>query len=247
MIYSLVLTIIGVLAASLLRGFTGFGSGLAAVPLLSLALPPAEVVPLVVTLQVIVGIGGLRESLGHCDWASVRRLLPGLILGVPVGVTILSLLPPNPVRLLIGGMIAVSVLLLHRGARLPPQPSRLLTGAVGLLAGIISGFSSMGGPPIIVYLMARGHGPQRVRATAIVYFFLAGCVTAVPMLLRGLMTRQTLIWTAASLPVLFAGSWFGTLAFRKAQPRHHRLTALVTLSALAALLVVRTLWAMLGS
>ncbi|MEA2739036.1 MAG: hypothetical protein QOH05_2343, partial [Acetobacteraceae bacterium] len=55
MISSLIVTMAGVLAASVLRGFTGFGFGLAAVPLLSLALPPAEVVPLVVTLQVIIG------------------------------------------------------------------------------------------------------------------------------------------------------------------------------------------------
>ena len=35
----------------LLRGFTGYGFGLAAVPLLSLVLPPAKVVPFVVMLH----------------------------------------------------------------------------------------------------------------------------------------------------------------------------------------------------
>lgn len=238
---------VGVLAAAVLRGFTGFGFGLAAVPLLSLALPPAAVVPLVVSLQVVVGLGGLRGAVRQCDWGSVRRLVPGQLLGVPIGVVILSVLPPDPVRLLIGAMIGVSVLLLHRGTRLPRNPSRLLSGAVGLVAGIISGFASMGGPPIIVYLMAQGHSPQRLRATAIVYFFVAGGVTAIPMVARGLITMQTLLWTAACLPVLFGGSWLGTLLFRRAHPRHHRLTALATLSALAVLLVARTLWSMLGA
>ncbi len=37
----LVIVLFGVLVASLLRGLTGFGFGLAAVPLLSLALPPS--------------------------------------------------------------------------------------------------------------------------------------------------------------------------------------------------------------
>jgi uncharacterized protein len=247
MTYSLVLTMMGILVASVLRGFTGFGFGLAAVPLLSVALPPAQVVPLVVALQVIIGAGGLKEAWALCDWPSVRRLVPGLVLGVPIGVVILAVLPADPVRLLIGGLIAFSVLLLHRGARLPPNPSRLITGAVGLTSGIISGLASMGGPPIIVYLMARGHSPHRVRATAIVYFMMAGCVTAVPMLLRGLITRQTLIYAAACLPVLFGGSWLGTRAFHVAQPRHHRLTALITLSVLAAVLLARTAWSLLGA
>jgi uncharacterized protein len=245
MSYSLGIAMIGVFTASAPRGFTGFGFGLAAVPLLSVALPPAQVVPLVVTLQVIVGTGGLREASPMCDWPSVRRLVPGLVLGVPIGVVILAMLPADPVRLLIGSLIAFSVFLLHRGARLPPNPSRAITGAVGLISGIISGLASMGGPPIIVYLMARGHSPQRVRATAIVYFMLAGCVTAIPMLLRGLITRQTLVYAASCLPALFIGSWAGTRGFRLAQPRHHRLTALMTLSALAVMLLARTLWSML--
>jgi uncharacterized membrane protein YfcA len=62
MLSSLIVTICGVLLASVLRGFTGFGFGLAAVPVLALALPPSQVVPLVVTLQVIVGAGGLRAA-----------------------------------------------------------------------------------------------------------------------------------------------------------------------------------------
>jgi uncharacterized membrane protein YfcA len=155
---------------------------------------------------------------------------------------ILTELAPNLVRLMIGLIIAFSVVLLYRGARLPPDPSRLLTGVVGLCSGVISGLASMGGPPVIVYLMARGYSAARVRATAIVYFMLTGCVSLVPMAARGMITRETLVWGAASLPVLFVGSWLGTLAFHRAHPRHHRLTALITLSALAIILIGRTVW-----
>ena len=62
MAITLLIALLGVFAASVLRGFTGFGFGLAAVPLLSLVLPPAQVVPFVVVLQVVVGTGGLRGA-----------------------------------------------------------------------------------------------------------------------------------------------------------------------------------------
>jgi len=91
-------TWIGFRSGALLRGFTGFGFGLAAVPLLSLALPPAKVVPFVVVLQVIVGGGGLRHAWRHCDWRAVRDLYPGLVLGIPIGIAILTAFRPNPVR-----------------------------------------------------------------------------------------------------------------------------------------------------
>lgn len=241
MIYSLILTIVGVLAASVLRGFTGFGFGLAAVPLLSLALPPAQVVPLVVTLQVVIGIAGLRAASRECDWQAVGLLAPGLVVGIPVGLLILTTLPANPVRLVIGLIVAMSVLLIQRGIRLPPDPSRAVGFGVGLVSGIVSGLASMGGPPVIVFLLALGHGAARMRATAIVYFMLSGCITLIPMTMRGLITRDILLWTVASLPILFAGSRLGTWAFHKARPTHHRMVALVTLSALATVLIGRAL------
>jgi uncharacterized protein len=241
MIFSLIVTICGVFLASVLRGFTGFGFGLAAVPLLSLVLPPAQVVPLVVTLQVIIGVGGLRSAWPACDWRSVGLLFPGLIIGVPIGLLILTSVPANAVRAAIGAVIAFSVWLIQRGLRLPPAPSRLVSFAVGLASGVISGLASMGGPPVVVYLMAVGHSTARLRATAIVYFMLSGCVSFVPMAARGLITRDILVWSAASLPVLFGGSRCGAWAFLRAKPRHHRMVALVTLSVLAVLLIGRAL------
>ena len=241
MISSLIVTMAGVLAASVLRGFTGFGFGLAAVPLLSLGLPPAQVVPLVVTLQVVIGVAGLRTAAKSCDWRSVGLLVPGLIVGIPIGLLILTALPPNPVRLVIGIIVALSVVLIQRGIRLPPNPSRLIGFGIGLISGIVSGLASMGGPPVVVFLLAMGHDPARMRATAIVYFMLSGCVSLIPMTMRGLITQDILIWTVASLPVLFGGSRLGTWAFFRAKPRHHRVVALVTLSALSALLIGRAL------
>jgi len=238
-IYATIL--LGVLAAAILRGFTGFGFGLAAVPLLSIALPPAEVVPFVVVLQVVVGLGGLRNTWAHCDWRSIRRLLPGLLLGIPIGIAALGVLPANPVRLTIGLIVAASVLLLWRGARLPPRPSRWLTGSVGLLSGVVSGLASMGGPPIVVYLLALGHAPMVVRATSMVFFMLSGMTSMVPMTITGLIDRQTLVWTAVSAPVLFLGTWIGNWGFHRAKPHHHRATALIVLSILSVVLIGRSL------
>jgi uncharacterized membrane protein YfcA len=237
----LAITVSGVLAAAVLRGFTGFGFGLAAVPLLSLALPPTQAVPLVVVLQSLVGLAGLRDAWRLCDWRAVRDLAPGLVCGIPVGLAILTTFPPDRVRLAIGLVIAGSVLVLWRGVRLAAIPSRAVTLAVGTLSGVMSGLSSMGGPPIVVYLLALAHSAARVRATSIVYFMLASLVSAAPMTWRGLIDRRVLVWALACLPVLLGGSWLGGWAFARAKPHHHRATALAVLSVLAALLILRAL------
>jgi len=241
MIPSLAVAVIGVLAASVLRGFTGFGFGLAAVPLLSLALPPAKVVPFVVTLQAIVGLGGFRGAKRLCDWRAVLGLTPGLIVGIPIGLAVLTTFRPNRVRLVIGLLIAGSVVLLWRGVRLPPKPSRVVTLGVGTLSGAMSGLASVGGPPIVVYLLALGHEAAVVRATSIIYFLLSALVSLVPMSMKGLIDREVLTWAAFSVPVLIVGTWLGTWGFQRAHPRHHRMTALVVLSILSVVLIARSL------
>jgi hypothetical protein len=74
----------------------------------------------------------------------------------------------------------------------------------------------MGGPPVVVCLLALGYTAARMRATAIVYFMLSGLVSFVPMAVRGMIARDILIWAAASFPVLFGGSRAGTWAFARA-------------------------------
>jgi uncharacterized protein len=241
MVETLLTAVVGVFAASVLRGFTGFGFGLAAVPLLSLALPPAKVVPLVVVLQVLVGMVGLRKASPLCDWRAVRGLAPGLVLGVPIGLTVLTAFRADPVRLAIGCVIIASVLVLWRGLRLPPTPSRALTALVGLVAGVMSGLASMGGPPIVVYLLALSHKAVVVRATSIVYFMLASTLTLLLMSFKGLIDREILLWAIASVPLLMAGNAVGNWGFQRSRPHHHRLSALSLLSVLGVLLIVRAL------
>lgn len=241
MLSTLLIALFGVFAASVLRGFTGFGFGLAAVPLLSLALPPAQVVPFVVVLQVLVGLGGIRPAWKLCDWRAMRGLVPGLLLGIPMGTLVLTAFAPNTVRLVIGAIIAASVLLLWRGAKLPPRPSMALTMGVGTLSGIISGLASMGGPPVVVYLLALGHGAAVVRATSIVYFMATGLTATVAMVPRGLIDLDVVLWSVAAIPVLLGGSALGTWGFHRAKPHHHRVTALVVLSVLSVVLIARAL------
>jgi uncharacterized protein len=241
MLETLLIAVFGVFAAALLRGFTGFGFGLAAVPLLSLALPPAKVVPFVVVLQVIVGVAGLRQAWRLCDWRAVGGLSPGLFVGIPIGLLVLTAFRANPVRLAIGCVIMGSVVLIWRGFRLPPNPSRAITLSIGLAAGVMSGLASMGGPPIVAYLLALSHEAAVVRASSIVYFMISATLSLVFMSFSGLIDREILYWAIASVPVLMAGTYVGNWGFRRSRPHHHRITALVILSVLAVLLIARGL------
>jgi len=88
----LVLAAAVVFFAYFLRGVTGFGSALVAVPLLVQMLPLTTVVPFIATLDVVAALvltgSGLRGR--QVCWSEVWWLLPGSLLGIVVGLQLLE-------------------------------------------------------------------------------------------------------------------------------------------------------------
>jgi uncharacterized membrane protein YfcA len=241
MLVTLLFVLLSALVAALLRGFTGFGFAIAAVPLLSLALPPARVVPLAVVLQVLASVVDLRAASRITDWRSLVWLSPGLVLGTPFGLLLLTRLSASRARLTIGVLILGSVVLLGRGLRLPARPANWLTGLVGVISGVMNGVAAMSGPPIVAYLMALPHSATVVRATSLVFFTFTAIVAMVPLAVAGLIDGQVLLFSTLAWPVLLVGSRMGAWAFHRAKPHHHRRISLTILVGLALVLIVRAL------
>ncbi len=241
MIHTALLVVLGAFLAALLRGFTGFGFVMAAVPLLSLALPPTRVVPLAILLQIEVGLIDIPVAVRLCDWRSLAWLAPGMVLGTPLGLLVLTSLSTGNARLAIGLLIAGSVAVLACGVRLPERPSRWLTLGVGMVSGTMSGLAGMSGPPVVAYLLALPHSTAVVRASAIVFFVITASVALVPMTGEGLVNERLLVFAVIAFPTLFAGARAGAWGFRRTTPRQHRATALVVLSLLALMLILRGL------
>ncbi len=225
--------------AALLRGFTGFGFAIAAVPLLSLVLPPARVVALAVVLQVLASLVDLSAASRITDWRSMVWLTPGMVVGTPLGLFLLTRLSAKDARLAIGVLILGSTVLLGRGLRLPARPATWMIGLVGVISGVMNGIAAMSGPPVVAYLMALPHSATVVRATSLVFFTFTALVAMVPLAVAGLIDRQTLLFALLSWPVLLVGTQLGAWAFRRTKSHHHRRISLTILSALAIVLIAR--------
>ena len=86
-----------VTSAYFIRGITGFGSGLIAVPLLALSFPLKFAVPLILALDFTAALvlGGANRK--QADWSEIKLLLPAGIAGGVVGVLALLKLPATPI------------------------------------------------------------------------------------------------------------------------------------------------------
>jgi uncharacterized membrane protein YfcA len=199
-----VLTVL--LLAYFVRGISGFGSGLIAVPLLALKYPLTQVVPfmLVTDLSAAAMIGGVH--LRHMERGEIRRLLPPSLLGVAVGTTLLVALPAGTLLAILAGLIllfALRFIFMRPGPFTPISPHWAYPAA--LTGGAVSALFGTGGPPYVIYLSHRLRDKGSLRATLSGLFFLEGLIRIVALLLVGLLLHiQIWLPALAAIPVVVA-------------------------------------------
>jgi hypothetical protein len=235
---ALVAAAAAVLLAGVVRGYTGFGFALAAVPALSLLVAPVVVVPAVLLVAIVGGIEILPQAWRTVHWRSMRWLLAGAAAGTPVGLAALAALPADLMRAIIGAIVLAAVLLLARGAKFARAPRWLGLG-IGALSGLLNGATAMGGPPVIIYFLASRQGVVIGRASLLVYFFFLSIGGTAMAAIAGLVSVPTLLLAAFMLPFMAIGNGIGARLFDRSAAAHYQRVALVFLGLVAVLALLR--------
>ena len=198
------------LAAYFIRGITGFGSGLIAVPLLALFLPLQFVVPVVLLLDFTASIviGGLHFK--RVQWNEIGILIPFSVVGVGLGTSLLVNLPQTPMLIALAAFVLIfavrSVLNIHGDK----PASRAWAIPASLTGGTVGGLFGTGGPPYVIYLTHRIRDKGELRATLSALFFTEGLTRIASFLIVGLlMTAQ--VWGAylIALPLVLGALYLG--------------------------------------
>jgi uncharacterized membrane protein YfcA len=225
--------------AGILRGFTGFGFALAAVPALTLVATPVEVVPCVMVLQVVAGAQLLGRTWQHVDWGAVRPLLVAALVATPLGTIALDGIPADPMRAAIGLIVLGAVPVLAAGTRLEREPALATRLGIGVLSGLLNGSTAMAGPPVILYFLATQRSAASRRASMLTYFFVLSVAGAVSVAAAGLVTWRTLVLAAVMFPALTIGNALGDRLFARARGEVYRRVAMAVLLGLGLLSIAR--------
>lgn len=198
------------LAAYFIRGITGFGSGLIAVPLLALFLPLKFVVPLILLLDFTASmvIGGFHFK--RVQWGEIGVLIPFGIVGVVLGTSLLLHLPSGPMLIALAGFVFVFALRSVLNIRGDKPISRGWAVPAALTGGTVGALFGTGGPPYVIYLTHRIHDKSDLRATFSALFFADGMSRIVSFLVAGLLLSAK-VWIAylAALPLMLGALYLG--------------------------------------
>ncbi|WP_037366885.1 sulfite exporter TauE/SafE family protein [Amycolatopsis orientalis] len=205
------------LAGGLIRGYSGFGASLVWVSCLCLVLPPPAVIPSTLLLEIASSVSLLPKSWPDANRPSIRWLLAGALLGLPIGIWFLAALPERATRLTVGLVVGISALALalsHRTHRLPGRPA---CAGMGTAFGVLNGACGMGGPPVVLMYLASPLPMAVNRASLVVFFLAADSMTVATAGTGGLLSSEVLLQTALFLPVALAGVAAGTWLYRHAR------------------------------
>ncbi|MBV7393725.1 TSUP family transporter [Mameliella sediminis] len=229
------------LAAGLVRGFTGFGSGLVFLPVAAQLLPPFGAILTMTVMDLFGPAPILRRAWAAVEKGDLGRLVLGCALVLPLGMWVLTRIAPEIFRIGVALLALAMLAVLSLGLRYRGRISRGMVGGIGGLAGLLGGMAGLPGPPVILFYMSRPLPVATIRATILLFLL------AYDLLLMGYMAAMgrfmtEFLWLGLALSVPnMLGNWLGARLFRPEWEAAYRVAAyvLIATSALSALPVWR--------
>lgn len=221
--------------AGLVRGFSGFGSGMILAPsVAALFSPPAALVTLFVVESGPASLL-LPDAVRQARWREVVPVAAGFLAGTPAGLWFLVHGDPLALRwaitLAILGLLPVLWLgFSYRGPRNAP-----LSFAVGLISGFMGNAAGLPGPPIIFYWMASHPNTAVVRANLIAYFAITLVVSGIGLWLADVFTWERIAMGLLACPASLIGLLIGRSIFGRASDKVYRRIAFAIVLAAAIL------------
>ena len=203
-----------IFVATFIRSAFGFGEALVAVPLLALIIPIEVAAPVAVLISITVSVVSVAQDWRHIHMRSAGWLFVSTLLGIPLGLWLLSSAPAGTIKIVLAIVIIAfsTYLLLNRHSI--ALKSDKFAPIFGFLAGVLGGAYGMNGPPLVAYGTLRHWSPQHFRATLQGYFLPASTVVMAGYWMAGLWTSEVTHYYHLSLPVVVVSIFAGRVANR---------------------------------
>ena len=231
------LAIIG-LSAGFVKGMSGFGSSLVAIPLLTILWGPdriEEIVVIMITLNVVLNAILMLEHKAF-KLESLKGVYLITITGVIftfVGLNLLEFLSGEIVNYIAAVLIFLAILVtsynLFIENKIKIKESKILQIIVGAFSGVGNGIASVDGPPVVFYLTGIDADKVRFKSTISTHFLVMGFMGVLLILFRNMYTVQILSNTVTLLAFHIVGLLIGILLSRRLNEKHFKIVIILIL------------------
>jgi uncharacterized membrane protein YfcA len=202
----------GVLLFGISKGGFGGGLGFLTVPLMALAVTPAQAAAIMLPILMVMDIGAVWVCRNTWDRSLMKVLLPAGLLGIAIGMLSFRWFSVAGLKLLLG-VIALGFIL-HRWRRrtvAPSRPSALKGVFWTSIAGVTTFVAHAGVPAVNVYLLPLRLRPAIYVGTVTILFAALNYAKVIPYWWLGLFDGEILATSLALVPLGLLSIWAGFL------------------------------------
>ena len=223
--------------AGLVRGFSGFGSALIYIPLMSAIYEPRIAAATLLLIDFVASTPFSLREFSRCNWREVAPVALVAAVMTPIGALALVFADPVVLRWIISGLVLMLLAVLASGWRYHGRPTLPVMAAVGAASGLGSGAVQIAGPPVIVFWLGGRADAITVRANLMVFFVLLSAAACVAYLAQGLIAADIVVLSLCLGAPYLAAFWAGVRFFHYASesPTAASPMAIVAASALVSL------------
>ncbi len=243
-----VLFLAGIVVVSvIIQRISGFGFGVFALPIFTIALGARTAIPSMQILSISVAFSGAWRFRRTIGWGRLRGMVVPSSVGIGAGLLVLHVASERGLEFVIGSLaIVASVALSLRPRAVKHEEAGLLV--VGALCGALSMTTSLAGPPFALFAYNQGWNSDEIRGTLFFYFGTISVVTfAIRFAMASVNGTDGLI-AALLIPAVLVGDLVSRPVVRKVHGSAARViaAAIVFLSGAAGVLGAADLVAILA-
>ena len=213
-------------AAGLMRGFAGVGSGMLMAPFFAHIFGPVQTVGIIILIEITATAQLLPSVHREIQWKTIAPMGAAAAAFMPLGNWLLVTIDASSIQFAVSLMVAVSALVLLTGWRYQGAKPLAASVGVGMVSGTLMAMTSLGNPPVMVYLLSSKDDAATNRANFTGYFAITLIALIVVMTIGGLISLKVLGLVCALLPGFLLATWAGARLFRQSNELLYRRVAL---------------------
>src|SRR5215207_143290 len=233
---AIVIAILGFMIGLAKGGFGGLGALLT--PILALVLPVTSAVGVLLPMLMVGDVFAVYMYWKEWDLDLVKRMLPAGIVGALAGTFLLSAVPPDGLRIMLGVFVLITLaykFLSDRIQAIRYEPRPWHAPAAGMLSGVASGMFNSGGPPFSSYLLLQKLQARPFIATSALFFALLNLIKVPGFLYTGILNVSLLLSLWWVFPFIPVGIWVARMTLTRISPSAFEWI-------IVALLIFSSLW-----
>lgn len=223
-----------VFVSCLMQGITGFGFALLATPLGLLFYDQKALVVILTIISFVLNTYLLVKIEAEFDRKLAKHLLISGLVGVPVGVAILTFIPSDVLKIIAAGMATVFGFILFRNQKEKTEivseknlHNVKINSIMGFVTGLLQSSVGLSGPPLVLLLTRYELHPKAMRKTLALLFLSFSTFSLPIFMVKNVVSVKDVSTGLAAVPLVVFGGYLGNKVSEKVPKNVFRLVTLL--------------------